>query len=45
MSSDFGTFMFKRYGQLLLAWYPDFPLKDLVSVQDMDKPLALFILL
>lgn len=25
---------------VVTAWYPDFPLKDLISVQDMDKPLA-----
>jgi hypothetical protein len=25
---------------IVVAWYPEFPLKDLISVQDMDKPLA-----
>jgi len=25
---------------LVSAWYPEFPLKDLISVQEMEKPLA-----
>ena len=25
---------------LVTAWYPEFPLKDLISVQEMEKPLA-----
>lgn len=25
---------------LVVAWYPEFPLKELISVQEMEKPLA-----
>lgn len=25
---------------IIVAWYPDFPLKDLISVQSMEQPLA-----
>ena len=39
MSSDFGPYV-QEIWPVVTAWYPDFPLKDLVSVQDMDKPLA-----
>lgn len=38
-SKDFGPFVMEVW-PLVTAWYPDFPLKDLISVQDMDKPLA-----
>jgi len=38
-SSDFGPYVMEVW-PLIAAWYPDFPLKDLISVQDMDKPLA-----
>lgn len=38
-SSDFGPYVMEVW-PLVTAWYPDFPLKDLISVQDMDKPLA-----
>jgi len=37
--SDFGPYIMEVW-PLVTAWYPDFPLKDLISVQDMDKPLA-----
>ena len=39
MSSDFGPYV-QEIWPVVTAWYPDFPLKDLISVQDMDKPLA-----
>lgn len=38
-SKDFGPYVMEVW-PLVTAWYPDFPLKDLISVQDMDKPLA-----
>jgi hypothetical protein len=38
-SSDFGPYVMEVW-PLVTAWYPDFPLKDLISVQDMEKPLA-----
>lgn len=38
-STDFGPYVMEVW-PLVTAWYPDFPLKDLISVQDMDKPLA-----
>lgn len=38
-SQDFGPYVMEIW-PLVTAWYPDFPLKDLISVQDMDKPLA-----
>jgi hypothetical protein len=38
-SGDFGPYVMEVW-PLVTAWYPDFPLKDLISVQDMDKPLA-----
>lgn len=38
-ASDFGPYVMETW-PLVTAWYPDFPLKDLVSVQPMDKPLA-----
>lgn len=37
--SNFGPYVMEVW-PLVTAWYPDFPLKDLISVQDMDKPLA-----
>lgn len=38
-SSDFGPYVMEVW-PIVTAWYPDFPLKELISVQDMDKPLA-----
>ena len=38
-SSNFGPYVMEVW-PLVTAWYPDFPLKDLISVQDMEKPLA-----
>lgn len=37
--SDFGPYVMEVW-PLITAWYPDFPLKDLISVQSMDKPMA-----
>lgn len=39
MSKDYGPYVMEVW-PIVTAWYPEFPLKDLVSVQDMDKPLA-----
>jgi hypothetical protein len=38
-SQDFGPYVMEVW-PLVTAWYAEFPLKDLISVQDMDKPLA-----
>jgi hypothetical protein len=38
-SNDFGPYVMEVW-PLVTAWYPEFPLKDLISVQDMDKPLG-----
>lgn len=38
-SSDFGPYVMEVW-PIVTAWYPDFPLKDLISVQEMDQPLA-----
>jgi len=38
-SSNYGPFV-QEFWPVVTAWYPEFPLKDLVSVQTMDKPLA-----
>lgn len=38
-ANDFGPYVMEVW-PLVTAWYPDFPLKDLISVQAMDKPLA-----
>lgn len=38
-AKDFGPYVMEVW-PLVTAWYPDFPLKDLISVQSMDKPLA-----
>lgn len=38
-ANDFGPYIMEVW-PLITAWYPDFPLKDLISVQSMDKPLA-----
>jgi hypothetical protein len=38
-ANDFGPYVMEVW-PLVTAWYPDFPLKDLISVQSMDKPLA-----
>lgn len=49
MDSDLAqsTIMTQNYGPYIMeiwpivtAWYPEFPLKDLISVQSMDRPLA-----
>lgn len=37
--SNFGPWIMDVF-PLITAWYPEFPLKDLVSVQEMEKPLA-----
>jgi len=39
MSPDYGPYVMDLW-PVVTAWYPEFPLKDLISVQDMDKPLA-----
>lgn len=38
-SANFGPYVMELW-PVVTAWYPDFPLKDLISVQSMDKPLA-----
>lgn len=38
-SSDFGPYMAKAM-PLITAWYPNFPLKDLVVVETTDQPLG-----
>lgn len=38
-ANDFGPYVMEVW-PLVTAWYPEFPLKDLISVQSMDKPLA-----
>ena len=38
-SSNYGPYVMEVW-PVVTAWYPDFPLKDLICVQDMDKPLA-----
>lgn len=37
--SNFGPWIMDVF-PLITAWYPEFPLKDLISVQEMEKPLA-----
>jgi len=39
LSENYGPYV-NEVWPVVTAWYPDFPLKDLISVQDMDKPLA-----
>lgn len=39
MMSDFGPYI-PEVLPIVAAWYPDFPLKDLISVQDMNQDLA-----
>lgn len=39
MMSDFGPYVPEVF-PIVAAWYPDFPLKDLISVQDMSQDLA-----
>lgn len=39
MTNDYGPYVMEVW-PVVTAWYPEFPLKDLISVQDMDKPLA-----
>lgn len=39
MMSDFGPYIPEVF-PIVAAWYPDFPLKDLISVQDMNQDLA-----
>lgn len=38
-ASNYGPYVMEVW-PVVTAWYPEFPLKDLISVQDMDKPLA-----
>ena len=38
-TSNFGPWIMDVF-PLITAWYPEFPLKDLISVQEMEKPLA-----
>lgn len=38
-AQDFAPYVMEVW-PLVTAWYPDFPLKDLISVQAMEKPLA-----
>lgn len=38
-SENYGPYV-NEVWPIVTAWYPEFPLKDLISVQDMDKPLA-----
>jgi hypothetical protein len=38
-AKDFGPYVMEVW-PLVTAWYSDFPLKELISVQPMDKPLA-----
>lgn len=38
-ANDFGPYIMEVW-PLITAWYPNFPLKELISVQSMDKPLA-----
>lgn len=38
-SANYGPYVMELW-PVVTAWYPDFPLKDLISVQTMDKPLA-----
>ena len=38
-SKDMGPYVMEVW-PLVTAWYAEFPLKDLISVQDMDKPLG-----
>lgn len=39
MMGDFGPYVPEVF-PIVAAWYPDFPLKDLISVQDMSQDLA-----
>lgn len=39
MMSDFGPYV-PEVLPVITAWYPEFPLKDLISVQDMEQDLA-----
>lgn len=41
-TSNFGPFLPELW-PIITAWYPEFPLKDLVSVQDMEQPLSYII--
>lgn len=38
-SNNYGPYVMEIW-PVITAWYPEFPLKDLISVQDMNKPLA-----
>lgn len=38
-ASDFGPYVMEIW-PLIVAWYPEFPIKELISVQSMEKPLA-----
>lgn len=39
MMNDFGPYI-PEVWPIVIAWYPDFPLRDLISVQDMKQDLA-----
>lgn len=39
LMSDFGPYVPEVF-PVIAAWYPEFPLKDLISVQDMSQDLA-----
>lgn len=38
-TSNYGPYIPELW-PVVVAWYPEFPLKDLISVQSMDRPLA-----
>jgi len=38
-TNNYGPYVMEIW-PVVTAWYPEFPLKDLISVQDMNKPLA-----
>lgn len=41
-TNNYGPYLPELY-PIITAWYPEFPLKDLISVQDMEQPLAYII--
>lgn len=38
-SGDFGPYVMEVF-PIITAWYPDFPLKDLICVESLDKPFG-----
>jgi len=38
-TSNYGPYV-QEFWPIVTAWYPEFPLKDLICVQTMDRPLA-----